>query len=233
MSEAASVSSNDTCAGTQLTFILGGFTLQLSRLYPKLRFIVQDRGAPLKQAKSTVWPKENPTALAEGRVEFMEHDFFQLNPVTGAEVYWLRYILYVLLLPCDMEDPLKDSIANTVTNNSHDWSDDYCIKILSALRPAMTPSSRILICDQVMNTTGGCDELEPAPSPLLANYGVYCRYSHQRDIAMMGIINGIERTPAQFKEIIEAAGLQMERIWECRSQVSIVEVRLPYANGTA
>ena len=128
---------------------------------------------------------------------------------------------------------LKDALANGTANDSHDWSDDYCIKILSALRPAMSPSSRILICDQVMNTTGGCDELEPAPAPLLANYGVYCRYSHQRDLAMMGIINGIERTPAQFKEIIEAAGLQMERIWECRSQVSIVEVRLPHANGTA
>lgn len=90
----------------------------------------------------------------------------------------------------------------------------------------MSINSRILICDQVMNTTLGSPELDPAPSPLAANYGYFTRYSHQRDLAMTGIINGIERTPAQFKDIIEAAGLKLEKIWKCRSQVSIVEVRL-------
>ena len=89
----------------------------------------------------------------------------------------------------------------------------------------MGPNSRILICDQVMNTTLGFDGLVPAPSPLLANYSLYTRYSHQRDLTMMGIINGIERTPAEFSALVEQAGLKVEKIWECRSQVSIVEVR--------
>ncbi len=71
----------------------GGFELQLCRLYPDLKFIVQDRAPVLNQAKEVLWPKENPSALAEGRVTFMEHDFFQPNPVHDAEVYWLRYIL--------------------------------------------------------------------------------------------------------------------------------------------
>ena len=92
------------------------------------------------------------------------------------------------------------------------------------------PSSRILICDQVMNTTLGVNhshqkDLSSAPTPLLDNYGYYTRYSHHRDLAMMGIINGIERTPSQFRELVEEAGLRVERIWECRSQVSIIEVR--------
>lgn len=90
----------------------------------------------------------------------------------------------------------------------------------------MTARSRILICEQVMNTTLGCPELKPAPLPLLANYGYYTRYSHQRDLIMMNTINGIERTPAQFKDLIEAAGLKLQKIWECRSQVSLVEVAL-------
>lgn len=89
----------------------------------------------------------------------------------------------------------------------------------------MGPNSRILICDQVMNTTLGFEGLSPAPSPLLANYGFYTRYSHARDLAMMGIINGIERTPEQFSAVVEQAGLKVEKIWECRSQVSIVELR--------
>jgi len=47
----------------------------------------------LIQAKEEVWPKENPEALKCGRVSFMQHDFFEINPVKGADVYWLRYIL--------------------------------------------------------------------------------------------------------------------------------------------
>lgn len=74
-----------------------------------------------------------------------------------------------------------------------------------------------------MNTTLGCDELESAPQPLLANYGHYVRYSHQRDLAMMTIINGIERTPEHLIKLLAAAGLRIRKIWECRTQVGIVE----------
>ncbi|KAI9674799.1 MAG: hypothetical protein M1817_001703 [Caeruleum heppii] len=175
---------------------VGGLTLQLSQQYPSLNFVVQDRPSVLKQAE-TIWQKENPDALKQGRVKLMPHDFFQEQPVKGADVYWFR----------------------------HDWADDYCVRILSSIVPAMGPNSRILIVDQIMNTTLGCPELEPAPSPLPANYGYAKRYSHQRDLCMMAIINGIERTPAQFKDLAHRAGLRIERIWECRSQVGIVECR--------
>ena len=78
--------------------------MQLSRLYPKLKFVIQDRGPTVKHAKDVIWPKEAPAALAEGRVTFIEHDFFSPNPFHGAEVYWLRYIMcvnneFLLLLP--------------------------------------------------------------------------------------------------------------------------------------
>lgn len=99
---------------------LGGFCTQLSHLYPELNFVIQDRAPVLKQAEAEVWPKVNPSALAAGKVAFMPHDFFETNPVKNADVYWLRYIL-------------------------HDWSDDYCINILSAIRSSMGPNSRILI----------------------------------------------------------------------------------------
>jgi hypothetical protein len=78
-----------------------------------------------------------------------------------------------------------------------------------------------------MNTTRGSEELIAAPAPLPANWGYYTRYSHQRDLAMMATINGIERTPAQFHNIIEKAGLKLNKIYDCRSQVSLVEVVLP------
>ena len=91
----------------------------------------------------------------------------------------------------------------------------------------MTAKSRILICDQVMNTTRGCPEIKPAPEPLPANYGSYTRYSHQRDLMMMTAVNGIERTPEQFKELVNSAGLWLHKIWECRSQEFLIELVLP------
>jgi hypothetical protein len=78
-----------------------------------------------------------------------------------------------------------------------------------------------------MNTTLGFDQIARAPEPLPANYRVVMRYSHQRDLCLMATLNGIERTPAQFKDIVEKAGLRIERFWECRSQVGLIEVRLP------
>ncbi|OTA52207.1 S-adenosyl-L-methionine-dependent methyltransferase [Hypoxylon sp. EC38] len=180
---------------------VGGFALQLLRLYPELRVVIQDRAPVLEQAQRDVWPKENPAAVQSGRVKFTPLDFFQLNPIKHADVYWLRYVL-------------------------HDWPDDDCVKILGAIKPAMGPRSRVLLCDQVMNTTAGCDELRRAPEPLPANWGYFTRYAHQRDLAMMSVINGIERTPAQLRNIVERAGLCVRKFWECRSQVGLAEVVL-------
>lgn len=77
-----------------------------------------------------------------------------------------------------------------------------------------------------MNTTLGSDELESAPFPLPANYGYYTRYCHHRDLGLMSVINGIERTPEEFKAMVESAGLKIKKIWECRSMNDIVEVGL-------
>lgn len=90
----------------------------------------------------------------------------------------------------------------------------------------MTAKSRVLICDMLINTTQGAAEIASAPKPLPANYGAAVRFSHQRDLCMMGLINGVERTPDNMKYIVEQAGLRIEKVWECRSQVPIVEVRL-------
>ncbi|KAJ8133353.1 hypothetical protein O1611_g274 [Lasiodiplodia mahajangana] len=88
-----------------------------------LKFVLQDRAPVIKQAESEVWPRENAKALEAGRIQFVPHDFFNTNPVRHADIYWLRYIL-------------------------HDWSDDYCVKILAAIKPSMGPRSRIMICHE-------------------------------------------------------------------------------------
>ena len=56
----------------------------------------------------------------EERVAFMSHDFFTEQPVKGADVYFFRFIL-------------------------HNWSDNYCSKILKNLLPAMKDGARVVI----------------------------------------------------------------------------------------
>ena len=73
--------------------LLGGFVLQLLPVYPRLKFVVQDRSENVKQGETEIFPCEAPDALASGKVTFMAHDFFHENPVKGADVYWLRGIL--------------------------------------------------------------------------------------------------------------------------------------------
>jgi hypothetical protein len=67
--------------------------LQLLPVYPKLKFVVQDRLENVKQGEEEIFPREAPDAIPSGQVQFMEHDFFKPNPVKGADVYWLRGIL--------------------------------------------------------------------------------------------------------------------------------------------
>ncbi|PYH83237.1 S-adenosyl-L-methionine-dependent methyltransferase [Aspergillus uvarum CBS 121591] len=56
------------------------------------------------------------------RVTGMAHDFLTPQPVHGADVYLLRWIL-------------------------HDWSDTYAVKILRNLTPALTPGARVVVND--------------------------------------------------------------------------------------
>jgi len=100
------------------------------------------------------------------------------------------------------------------------------VAILKAIKASMGPNSRILICDPVMNTTFGCSEIPAAPSPLPANYGYHVRYCHNRDMGLMATINGIERTPSEFKALFEQAGLRLVKFWETRSMVGITEAGL-------
>ncbi|ERF73025.1 hypothetical protein EPUS_07119 [Endocarpon pusillum Z07020] len=61
----------------------------------------------------------------EGRVRFMEHDFFKPQPVKDADAYFFRLIF-------------------------HDWPDQECIEILRNLVPALKSGASILICDSVL-----------------------------------------------------------------------------------
>lgn len=62
-------------------------------------------------------------------MQFAEHDFFHEQPVKGASMYLLPWIL-------------------------HDSPDGYAIRILQALVPAMQGGCTILICEQMLPELG-------------------------------------------------------------------------------
>ncbi|KAJ3578752.1 hypothetical protein NPX13_g1815 [Xylaria arbuscula] len=93
----------------------GDAAFSIARQYPDIRLIVQEL------AEVVAMSKEEPGL----NVTFMVHDFFNEQPVKGADVYLLRWIL-------------------------HNWPDKYCIRILRALIPALKRGSRVLIMDFVM-----------------------------------------------------------------------------------
>jgi hypothetical protein len=72
---------------------VGGFIMQLLRVYPHLNCVVQDRAEVVKQGEQEVWPQQAPDLLESSEVRFVAHDFFKQNPVEGADIYWLRGIL--------------------------------------------------------------------------------------------------------------------------------------------
>lgn len=68
--------------------------MQLYAHYPDFQLVLQDK-APVIEKAAAIWNKECYLAVSRGKVSFMVHDFFKKNPVVGAEIYWLRHILYV------------------------------------------------------------------------------------------------------------------------------------------
>ena len=95
---------------------LGTVAIEIARHFPMMRCIVQDLPEVIAGAKV-------PADLQQGeRLSFMAHNFFTEQPVKGADVYFLRWIL-------------------------HDWSDKYAIMILRNLVPALKPGARVLVSD--------------------------------------------------------------------------------------
>ena len=66
--------------------------LDLAKVLPDLRFVVEDLPVHIKEARA-VWDAEVPGAVDSGRVQLTVHDFFTVQPVKGAAVYLLRNIL--------------------------------------------------------------------------------------------------------------------------------------------
>ncbi|KAL6229788.1 hypothetical protein BDW75DRAFT_234933 [Aspergillus navahoensis] len=109
---------------------------------------------------------------ANEAIKKVAYDFFTEQPVKGARVYFLHHIL-------------------------HDWSDEYCLKILQNVVSAMTPHySKLIIHEMILLEEG-------AP-----------QFQAQLDMAMMAFSSGMERTQRQWRTLLEKAGLETVEFWD-------------------
>ncbi|KAF2822841.1 putative O-methyltransferase [Ophiobolus disseminans] len=104
----------------------GDAAFALARQYRdrKFKFAVQDL--------SEVVAGVDADRLAEAKelgVEFQAHDFFEIQPVQGADVYVFRWIL-------------------------HNLPDAYCVRMLRALEPALKKDARVLVMEMVLSPLG-------------------------------------------------------------------------------
>ena len=91
----------------------------------------------------------------------------------------------------------------------HDWPDEYCVKILENVKSAMKPGySKILINDVVLPDKG---------------VGWYATAS---DFGMLSLFSAMERAEAQWRSLIDRAGLKIIKIWPGNPE-SVIEIELP------
>jgi len=87
----------------------------------------------------------------------------------------------------------------------HDFDDDEALTILRNCCSVMTPNDRIIVIDIVLTKEN---------SSFLKSW---------MDVEMMVLLNGKERTKAEFQGLFSRAGLNLNRIIPTRSEDSIVE----------
>ncbi|KAH8602457.1 S-adenosyl-L-methionine-dependent methyltransferase [Bisporella sp. PMI_857] len=182
---------------------VGTHSMEIAKVYHDLRFVVQDRAEVVEKGVA-LWKKELPDYVSTEKVQFESTDFFVQQPRIGADIYLLHTIL-------------------------HDWPDAESVDILKVVRRSMRPKSRVLIGEMILtNPIGAITSRANGRSKFnQTDYGIYGRYSHQRDLVMMSLFNSKERTLKEFQKVVENAGLVVSKVYECRSHNCLIECRLP------
>ncbi|TFK83220.1 S-adenosyl-L-methionine-dependent methyltransferase [Polyporus arcularius HHB13444] len=177
----------------------GSVSVQLAEAYPHLRFIVQDREQTLALAPK-ILGATHKDLLHSGRVLFHAQDFFTPQPASY-EVPGVGNVDHAAVF--------------LVVRIMHNWLDEDCKKILSQLRAAAGPSTKVLIVDQILPLAcrdGNESALVPADSPLLPNLGTAYASSYHFDLAMMTTLGGKERTLREFADLAAASGWQISNV---------------------
>lgn len=104
--------------------------------------------------------------------------------------------------------------AYYMRNILHDWPDDKCLIILSQLKASMKLGySKIIINEMVLPDIG------------------ITLTAAQIDITMMCALAATERTEGQWRQMIDSAGLMIEKIWTKVQEDESIMVLVPKPEG--
>ncbi|KAL3446980.1 S-adenosyl-L-methionine-dependent methyltransferase [Aspergillus insuetus] len=92
--------------------------------------------------------------------------------------------------------PVKAAKAYYLRLVIHDWPDKQAKIILQHIRDAMTPESILLLNETLVPESG---------VPL---------YDAEMDITMMVVFGSLNRTEAQFRELLDSVGFEVARVWK-------------------
>jgi hypothetical protein len=104
-------------------------------------------------------------------------------------------------------DPLPSAESYILMRVLHDWADEQCVAILSAIRRAAPEGATVLVVEDVLPD----DRADPRASI--------------PDIVMLAMTGGRERTVDQLSTLFDAAGFGLVRVTGTRSSIRIVEAR--------
>ena len=93
----------------------------------------------------------------------------------------------------------------------HDWDDGRAITILRRCRAALSSTARLLLVERVVPAS-----VKPTPSMQAIAVS---------DLHMMVMNGGLERTEAQYRALLDAAGLELSRVTPAGTVMSIIEAR--------
>lgn len=171
---------------------IGTVTLAIARKFTEPQFVIQDLPPVIQEAKS-FWGDNYPEAIKNGRVRLEAHSFFEPQPVKGAAVYFLRFVL-------------------------HNWPDSECVKIMKNIREAASSSSKLILFDNTVpyacadpTVYHGDVERRTAPYPLIPNLGKGGGLGPTGlDMQMLNLFNGAGRSIKQFVELGDASGWKLD-----------------------
>ncbi|KAJ6505369.1 O-methyltransferase [Mycena sanguinolenta] len=182
---------------------LGASSLSIAKKYPTLKVVNEDRHPVMQQSKAH-WKEFFPKHVEAGMVEFQSHNFLEPQPVKNAAVFLLRHIL-------------------------HDWADPSAIIILTHLRQAALPSTKLVVIENIVQSACSGESThphvnsvpilgaprKPASPPLLANFGMAGAPLYYYDLTMNNVLCGEERTLEGFYDVLLQSGWKLVEVYYC------------------